>query len=113
MEVKASELIGEYGGKLVSCENVMVRSLDKLALQPNAHEYQDLAKESALGLKRLRARYNLVLQAHGQDLDPLLSGSVSVDQDASAIALTKEQVWVLDSIDDMYERLTRCHHRVG
>ncbi len=106
MKVSTGELVAEYGGKLLACENVLASSLDRLAERKDASQYQVLAQESVGHIQRLRARYNIVLQAHGADVDEVLQGLKSADIAIPVVELSQEQVWVLDSIQDMYSRLS-------
>lgn len=105
MNMTAAELVTEYGGKLKACESLMVRSLEKLSSHPDASKHQKLAQDSVKILNRLRARYNLVLQAHGTSVDPLLKGLAGPEDAVFDVQLNQEQAWVLDHIDDMYSRL--------
>ena len=44
MKVSTGELVAEYGGKLLACENVLASSLDRLAERDDASQYQVLAQ---------------------------------------------------------------------
>lgn len=105
MNVSAIELVAEYGGKLQFCEQITVNSLEALTNRPDRQEHQQLAQESVQAMQRLRTRFNVILQAHGEALDPLLSGRSSFEDEGEMIQLNAEQTWVLDHIEDTYQRL--------
>lgn len=103
MQVSAGQLVVEYGGKLQACERRVAKALDTLTEKSANH--LGMAKEAVVTVQQLRARYNLMLRAYAPQVEPVLNGAVAGDDQGEGITLSPDQVWVVESIDDLYDRL--------
>ncbi|CAM3859575.1 hypothetical protein VRRI112168_03595 [Vreelandella rituensis] len=107
MQLPASQLVIEYGGKLQACERQVNRALEYIQQQEQGVEKRvgSKAQEASVAIAELRARYNLLMAAHASALLPILNGTQSPDLPGETLMLNAEQAWVINGIDDLYDRL--------
>lgn len=104
MQLSAGKLVIETGGKLQSCERRVAKALESLTEASAQHK--NTAENAVATVQNLRSRYNLVLAAHVPSVDPILTGDVPAGQQGDTLTLTRDQVWVVESIEDLYARLS-------
>lgn len=103
MQVSAGQLVIEYGGKLQACERRVAKAIETLTAKSASHE--GTVKEAVVTVQHLRARFNLILTAHSPAVESVLSGDVPAGEPGDMLALSRDQVWVVESIEDLYGRL--------
>lgn len=103
MQVSAEQLVVEYGGKLRACERRVTKALE--VLTEKSAQHLGMAKEAVSTVQHLRGRFNLLLAAHGEEVGGVVSGTNAGVEQAKEITLSPDQVWVVESIDDLYGRL--------
>lgn len=105
MQVRAFELVAEYGPKLSESERIVGR-----ALEAGSVEVTPQGVDAGTWVMELRQSFNTLLLKHGEVVDRVLE--TDGEESGPPLALTDREVMVLESIDRLYERLAATVERV-